>query len=366
RSNLLHRCTSIASDLTEHVAKVAASFSNGSVALLDFGPDVVAALSFPCSQREIEIKTSAITPNQRLCGTDEASPKHKQLLVGTEAGIATVWRMDRHLEDPCQWQAHSVTPSPGRFAGISAVGIGNQELFTGGADGSMCIWSQPGRSGDRLLRKIPAHGGAVTCVESAGPAQAFSAGEDGYVRYWSAEVATPSSMETTCDAELPLHNRDCRERTPQSPIYSMCVDRRLSRVLAGAEDGCIRLWDTMVWRPTKRSPHISASEEEPPSLTAVRFNTGEAFYHEFVSGAADGSWCLWDLREAQPVNGAKDPEKSKLMSVALHGARLLTCAENGLLVLWDLRANKVLRKVAPMDGQYLRRSRKGSGTQART
>eukprot|EP00913_Durusdinium_trenchii_P018303 g17196.t1 len=162
RSNLLHRCTSIASDLTEHVAKVAASFSNGSVALLDFGPDVVAALSFPCSQREIEIKTSAITPNQRLCGTDEASPKHKQLLVGTEAGIATVWRMDRHLEDP--W--------------ISAVGIGNQELFTGGADGSMCIWSQPGRSGDRLLRKIPAHGGAVTCVESAGPAQAFSAGEE--------------------------------------------------------------------------------------------------------------------------------------------------------------------------------------------
>lgn len=30
------------------------------------------------------------------------------------------------------------------IAGISAVGIGNQELFTGGADGSMCIWSQPG------------------------------------------------------------------------------------------------------------------------------------------------------------------------------------------------------------------------------
>lgn len=338
-------CTSICCDLTEQNAKVAVSYDTGNVSILELGEDVVDAMTFACSQVDNKINTMAMLPNPRLCRTDETYSK-QHILVGTEAGIVTDWMMDRNLSDPCQWQAHSKSPlASGEPSGVSALSIGCNEFLSGGADGSLCFWSAGLRQGDRhvLRRILPAHRGAVTCVDSAGARQgsAFSAGQDGHVRYWAEESS----------AELPEHLRDLRDRSPLAPIDCMCVDRRLSRILAGSQDGYVRLWDTDVWRATKRDGHISARENTRsrfPPLTAVRFNTAEASYHEFVSAAADGSWCLWDLRVPSPVKG-QVKDRTPLISVALNGARLLTCSKSSSLALWDLRSDKVLRKVLAMN-----------------
>eukprot|EP00434_Breviolum_minutum_P019236 symbB.v1.2.016953.t1/scaffold1307.1/size125927/4 len=345
-------CSAILCDLTDAGAKVVASYSNGMVTVLEVGEDVIGAMTFECGEADA-IKVMAMTPNMRLCRSNEIYGM-KHLLVGTEAGIVTDWVMERSLVEPCQWQAHSRSPLAsvqGSYAGISALGVACDEFITGGADGSLCLWNLSGlRQGHRhVVRKIPAaHRGAVTAVESAGPLEVFSAGEDGHVRYWSA-ISEAETKAGDADSALPLHMRDERGRIPPPPIISMQTDRRLNRVLVGAQDGYVRLWDTDVWRPTKRSPHHVSRENSPisqqSSLQAVSFNMAEASHHEFVSAAADGTWCLWDIRMAAPVKDHAKEGSPALISVALHGARLLTCAESSMLSLWDLRADKVLRKV---------------------
>lgn len=254
--------------------------------------------------------------------------------IGCTDGMVSEWELDqmarRCLTSKQSWQAHDaphVASTP--HAGVSAVSLGLPlRVASGGSDGVVCIWDRR-ESGDffRTMRRVDgAHTGAATAVALA-DSFVISGGEDGAVRLWS----------PAADAVLPLHDRD-RGDVQLGAVRHLALDPVHNALSSASEDGFVRLWDVGVGRATRRlSHHVSAQARfSDRGVPAVAIDAQDRST-VLVSGAADGSLCVWDLRQPKPVDQVQAHADS-VSSICLKGQRLLTGSCGGAsAILRDMR-----------------------------
>merc|ERR1711974_122159 len=100
-----------------------------------------------------------------------------------------------------------------------------------------------------------------------------------------------------------------------------------------------------------------------PGVRAIDYDT-ELCPTQMVSGAADGSWRLWDMRQEESALRCIDAHDSAVTSVSVLGMRLITASHDGWAKLWDLRAGKA-HDMSHVNGVYmlgLRPAERGSAS----
>jgi len=294
-----------------------------------------------------EVTCIGIDPGSGLAQCDASKPMF--FSTGSSQGISTEWNLDvarRRLKPGICWPAHVAPLSQDAlFSGVTAVGLDGRSVVTGGADSSACLWycteEDDGGTSEytfpRAERRLHgAHGGAVTAVAPAAPlGQAITGGQDGSVRFWSPKV----------DSVLPKHQRDRTDCAKgPSTVTGLMLDTKNHRVCSGSEDGFVRMWDVAVGRPTRRLAHTvrGALSRRPRSrwdrggVQTVAFDCGAALT-QLVSGAADGSWCVWDVRQAEPVTVVAQSHLGPVSAIAVRDDRVLSASLDGAAYLWDIR-----------------------------
>jgi len=256
--------------------------------------------------------------------------------IGCTDGIVSDWELD-HSATKClalkhSRQAHAaphVASTP--HAGVSSVSLGpSAQLATGGSDGAVCLWQDRkvdnGGAACSTRRVIGTHEGAATALALA-ESYAISGGEDGAVRLWSPNA----------DAELPPHDRDRRD-VQAAAVRCLALDQAHSALSSASEDGFVRLWDVSVGRATRRLGHVPSAQARfsDRGVPAVAFDT-QGRSTAIVSGAADGSLRVWDLRQPNPVDQVHAHADS-VSSISLRGSRLLSGSCGGAsAILGDMR-----------------------------
>lgn len=259
------------------------------------------------------------------------------------------------------WKAHnSVFAGNSNERGVCALAIDGNTAITGAVVSDASVWQfsrQPPLAADcasidRIdpfnfaahasrthARKMPGvHGGAVTAVavSERGQSQwvAATGGQDGVLKYSSSNSVEPVLFQTSCALVRRM------QRAQPFVISEVVLDCDNQRILS-AHGGCFaKIWDIAANKSTRRLVHRFKGTvvDADKSALVVAFDRGDSPQH-IVSGAFNGSWNLWDIRvgDRNPVRECLLAHNASIMAIAICGTRILTAAEDGNAVLWDLR-----------------------------
>lgn len=186
-------------------------------------------------------------------------------------------------------------------------------------DHTAAIWALEG--GHRPLRVL--HGHSIEVMWAALCPQchrAASGSPDGTLQVWDvvSGVCTEKLMEPT-----------------MTGIYSANVDWQSGRIMAGLENGIVRMWDTDRSAPTVEF----LGHERAVWAVEVDWHCGQA-----ATAASDKTIRLWDIVGAQTLRVFVGHDGAVWkVSVDWAAGRLLSASHDMTLRLWDISDGKCMR-----------------------
>jgi WD40 repeat protein len=210
---------------------------------------------------------------------------------------------------------------------------GGRQIVTTGLDGTLRLWD--GRTGAALGTPIRLDG-----LPGATPAVA----PDGRT------VAIPLERGTIDIFDISARRRITRLSVDRGPVVAAAFSRDGSLLIAGSDDGRLRLFDTDGWRPLNapfqaHTGFISTVDVSPDG-------------RRFVTAATDGQVRLWDRDTLRPI-GSPLPGPQEVNAVAYFspdGAYVYAVFANGRGYRWDVRPDAWARHACAVAGRRLTRA----------
>lgn len=269
-----------------------------------------------------------------------------------------------------------------------AIAGDDSKALTGVSDGTVYLWDPASGVPTRKWEELHSHDQAVSLIEvTADSSLAVSAAEDHSMVVWDLKVKVPAASAV----ELPGHTDRIRELRLYSPpadvpdsrrfpamafsasddgtVRSWNLDNRFSAIeskiftghdgavrsvavsgdgqwaITGGDDGVARVWD---WQSL---PAASTAEDAPKVGSASLVARGHAqavaavavdrFGRRMITGSADGTARLWDLRNEARITSLplKDLHKGpvRVATISQYSPWAVTGDDSGRVVLWDIR-----------------------------
>jgi WD40 repeat protein len=210
---------------------------------------------------------------------------------------------------------------------------GGRRIVTTGLDGTLRLWD--GHTGAALGPPIRLDG-----LPGATPAVA----PDGRT------VAMPLERGTIDIYDISARRRLTRLSVDGAPVVAATFSRGGELLIAGSDDGRLRLFDTDGWRP------LSAAFQAHTGFISTVDVSPDG--RRFVTAATDGQVRLWDRDTLRPI-GSPLPGPQEVNAVAYFspdGAYVYAVFANGRGYRWDLRPDAWARHACAVAGRRLTRA----------
>jgi len=247
------------------------------------------------------------------------SPDGARIVSGSSDNTIKVWNAQTHAV------IGTLTGHQGQVSGVVFSGDGTR-IVSGSADGSVRVWDVVAGLA------IPTGQGLVRAVAFSNDGrQMASGGDDGTVRLWDARTARPIGQ--------PLGEPSTGTTRA---INSVMFSPDSSRLVSAAKDGSIRLWDLTTRQYTLLSMLPVAGQPPPDgdlagqrtSVQSVAFSPNGSW---IVAGGNDGAVRLWDAH-GKPITAV--PAGYPIWSVAFSPTNRQVVTGEGSyrnrLQLWDV------------------------------
>ena len=210
---------------------------------------------------------------------------------------------------------------------------GGRRIVTTGLDETLRVWD--GRSGRALGPPI-----RLDSLPGATPAVA----PDGHT------VAMPLERGTVDIYDIRSRRRLTRLSVDGEPVVAATFSRDGELLIAGTDDGRLRLFSTDRWRP------LSAAFQAHTGFISTVDVSPDG--RRFVTAATDGQVRLWDRDTLRPI-GAPLPGPQEVNAVAYFspdGAYVYAVFANGRGYRWDVRPAAWARHACAIAGRRLTRA----------
>jgi WD40 repeat protein len=183
-------------------------------------------------------------------------------------------------------------------------------LISGSDDRTLRIWA-PGGACQAVLK---GHDARITAVAVGGSKRFVSISEDGAARLWSASPEWRSQL------------LDWKATGVRSATFTHDGDR----VIAGSDDGNVRLWHL-------ENKNEKLFEGHSESVTSVAVSPDD---HFAISSSDDGSLKSWDLNRAPAASSTRDhSDRVRAVGIASDGLTGISTSDDHTLRLWDLTSH---------------------------
>lgn len=191
----------------------------------------------------------------------------------------------------------------------------NDYLAAGLSNGTVMLL--PARPDKKVLKWV-AHRGPVTCMSSCGNEPHLVTGSaDGTVRLWTGNAQGDS---------LALN-------VSEQKVVSVAVSRKYDTLIASDSTGGASLWDPR---------HCSKTADLETGNTFVNSVSLSSDGMLALTGSANGEFRLFDLRSGQVAHAYSTGVSCTATSVRQTGSVIAVGCENGVVLLWDCRTQKVI------------------------
>ena len=163
-----------------------------------------------------------------------------------------------------------------------------------------------------------------------------------------------------------------------SEFHALALNRDGSLVVAGAEDGEVRLWQLPRRLGTTVTAGSDVTAAEPWPLHTLSGHNAAVIEVAFtpdgsglISASSDGEVRLWDVPAALSAGAASDQAETvlplgggPLNDAALNagGSMLATIGEDGVVRVWDLETGQALQTIGPNEDTKLTVALNAGGT----
>jgi WD40 repeat protein len=127
------------------------------------------------------------------------------------------------------------------------------------------------------------------------------------------------------------------------PITGIAFSSDNTLLAAASQDGAVRVWEIQMDLPPitlLRKRQVAESQGAPP-IFAIVFLPNKKI---LAAGGADRTVSLWDLHARTLQGTLPQPEAVRSLAIAASGKYLASRTEDGLITVWDLAANRELRR----------------------
>ncbi|KAI8818479.1 WD40-repeat-containing domain protein [Fimicolochytrium jonesii] len=198
-------------------------------------------------------------------------------------------------------------------------------LVTGGRDKIIRLWNPYVLS--KPAGTLHGHTAAIAniCVNHE-EGHIISLSEDRVIKIWSARSL--NCMQTLA------------EKIPQKPddlISAIFFDQWNGQLVMGSEK--LQSW------PLYKTHRAAVSRSHDAGVVAAMFNEN---FHQVVSGAQDGTICIWDIatgERAFSYHNAHGKLEITAMCFDRSGRRLVTGSRDGVIKMWNFNNGQILRRM---------------------
>ncbi|KAI9094719.1 WD40-repeat-containing domain protein [Phlyctochytrium arcticum] len=198
-------------------------------------------------------------------------------------------------------------------------------LVTGGRDKIIRLWNPYVLS--KPAGSLHGHNMAILAISvNHEEGHIISLSEDRVIKVWNAR--TLNCLQTLT------------EKLPQRPdelVSVMFFDTMNRQLLVGS--------DKVVTWPLYKTYRHTVSRSHDSGVVAAMFNEN---FHQVVSGAADGTVCIWDLASGVRTfsfHNAHGKQEITAMCFDRSGRRLVTGSRDGVVKMWNFNNGQILRKM---------------------
>jgi WD40 repeat protein len=273
------------------------------------------------SGRDLTLLREAPQAHPNSVNSAAFSPDGRRIVTGGTDGTVRLW--DSATLDPIG------SPLTGHHGEIQSVAFNpaGTQIVSAGMDGSVRQWDAIGAS------PIPAGQGELrTAAFSPSGDRVATAGDDGTIKLWDRATGTQRAL-------LGAPSQAYKAGDDSRAIMSLAFNEDGTRIVAARFDGVVQLWD--VDRPAgpiadlPMLPHQPDFKATDDLIASVAFNSAGSM---IVAGGNDGAVRLWDAksRKAFPVITTPYPVWSVAFSPDGNQIATGSGGNDNSLQLWDV------------------------------
>ncbi|MEX1369271.1 MAG: FHA domain-containing protein [Nannocystaceae bacterium] len=214
--------------------------------------------------------------------------------------------------------------------------------FSASADGTARSWNLDKRFSGIESRVFAGHSGGVRSVSVSGDGQwVVTGGQGGLARVWDWQSLPPSTDGPTADLP-PVGSASIVARGHAASVVAVAVDDFGRRMLTGSADGTARVWDL---RNPVRVHGLPMQDFHRAPVRAAAVSIDPRFG---ATGDDSGQLVLWTISTDEPQGQVLAGHSSEIGALAFtpDGRRLVSASTDSTARIWRIEQGKVDEQTA--------------------
>jgi len=193
----------------------------------------------------------------------------------------------------------------------------------------------------KAIKRFSGHEGRIRRVAFLPDGkQILTGAEDGTIRLWDVNCATPSAQECNTPVRIFVDHVD-------GEVKAIALRPNSNQFISASNDNTLKLWDISCLQPTPQQCESPVRVFEGGHTLEVNDLAFTSDGKRVLSSSEDATMVLWDVETGQPLKQFQHPDQAEIRGVAIlpGDKQALSTGANPDIIRWDLETGQPIDRL---------------------